>query len=80
MMYICMVKKRISMNKTNLELYNEKKDCCGCAACYTICPKKAITMTIDEEGFFYPKINEAMCVKCYLCLSVCPIKWANAHL
>lgn len=31
---------------------NDKKNCCGCTACYTICPKSAIQMKKDEEGFF----------------------------
>lgn len=39
-------------------LYNRKEECCGCTACYAICPKEAILMMEDEEGFEYPKINE----------------------
>ena len=34
-------------------LYKRKEDCCGCTACYAICPKSAITMQPDEEGFDY---------------------------
>lgn len=26
--------------------------CCGCAACCAICPKNAIHMDANEEGFF----------------------------
>ena len=29
----------------------KKSECCGCGACYNICPKKAIEMIEDEEGF-----------------------------
>lgn len=25
-------------------LYERKQDCCGCTACYAICPKSAIKM------------------------------------
>jgi len=32
-------------------LYNRKEECCGCMACYAVCPKKAIDIVIDEEGF-----------------------------
>lgn len=53
-------------------LYNDKNQCCGCSACYDICPKKAITMIEDEEGFFYPQINEDKCVNCGLCQKICP--------
>ena len=38
-------------------LYERKQDCCGCTACYAICPKSAIEMKEDEEGFEYPQIN-----------------------
>lgn len=58
-------------------LYNRKEECCGCMACYAICLKEAISMVEDEEGFEYPKVNERKCVRCYMCLKVCPIKVAN---
>ena len=51
----------------------EKTLCCGCTACYSVCPKKAIEMISDEEGFEYPFIIEDNCIRCYQCISVCPI-------
>lgn len=50
-----------------------KKDCCGCYACYNICPKECITMESDNEGFWYPKIDKDKCINCNLCEKVCPI-------
>ncbi|MFI3227800.1 MAG: 4Fe-4S dicluster domain-containing protein [Clostridia bacterium] len=55
-------------------LYNKKENCCGCTACFAICPANAITMTEDEEGFLYPIINENKCVACKKCLTVCVFK------
>lgn len=55
-------------------LYQRKEDCCGCTACLAICSKDAITMETDEEGFDYPKIDSEKCVRCYMCIKVCPIK------
>ena len=52
----------------------DKNDCCGCTACYNICPKKAIAMEADEEGFLYPQVNKELCVECGLCEKVCPIQ------
>jgi ferredoxin len=49
-----------------------KEICCGCRACETICPKKCITMTEDEEGFYYPLKQDDLCTDCGLCESVCP--------
>lgn len=48
-----------------------KKDCCGCSACASICPKQCITMVEDNEGFLYPKVDENTCVNCGLCEKVC---------
>ena len=60
-------------------LYERKEDCCGCTACYAICPKSAISMKEDEEGFEYPQIDESICVRCGMCLKVCPIKEAKKN-
>lgn len=51
----------------------EKEDCCGCYACYNICPKECITMESDNEGFWYPNIDKNKCINCNLCEKVCPI-------
>ena len=48
-----------------------KKDCSGCSACYSICPVNAIEMRQDNEGFYYPIINDN-CIKCGACNKVCP--------
>lgn len=67
----------VSEEKLKPILFKNKKDCCGCTACCAICPKDAITMVEDEEGFEYPQINADKCVCCYQCVHVCPIKTAN---
>lgn len=51
----------------------DKKDCTGCGVCYNICPKNAITMQVDEEGFKYPVIDKEKCINCKLCEKICPI-------
>lgn len=58
-------------------LFGRKEDCCGCTACYAICPRKAITMGTDEEGFYYPSIDDEKCVRCDMCINICPIKSSN---
>ena len=51
----------------------KKEDCCGCTACANICPKQAITMKPDPEGFLYPVVNEENCINCGVCDATCPI-------
>lgn len=51
----------------------KKNDCCGCGTCCCICPKKAIKMVENSEGFLYPEIDEEKCIKCGLCKKKCPI-------
>ncbi|MDD4509935.1 MAG: 4Fe-4S dicluster domain-containing protein [Oscillospiraceae bacterium] len=55
-------------------LFNEKENCCGCSACYAICPVEAISMEPDEEGFLYPAVDAGKCIRCYKCLAVCRFK------
>lgn len=55
-------------------LYKRKEECCGCTACYAVCPKGTIFMIVDEEGFEYPRIDEKKCIRCFRCIKVCPIK------
>lgn len=49
----------------------KKEECCGCTACYSICPSKAISMEEDSKGFLYPAIDNDICVHCGLCDKVC---------
>jgi len=60
--------------ENKIVLFKSKDECCGCYACYSICPKNAISFIVDKEGFEYPKIDEKVCIQCHACLNVCPIK------
>lgn len=51
----------------------EKKDCCGCSLCASVCPKNCISIIQDTEGFYYPQVNEDICINCGLCESKCPV-------
>lgn len=57
----------------------DKIMCCGCTACYNVCPVNAISMKSDEEGFLYPNVDINKCVNCGLCEKVCPILHKEYH-
>lgn len=62
-----------------ISVFINKENCSGCSACHHICPRNAITMEPDKEGFLYPNINQDLCIDCKLCVKVCPLlKVGNA--
>ena len=65
------------MDKGN-NVGNHPSQCYGCSACECICPKQAITLTTDKNGFLYPQIDADKCINCGLCLQVCPIEKENS--
>ena len=70
--YLLSMTEKKESNRVILPVAKEK--CCGCRACEQSCPKKAIHMRSDEEGFLYPVINYNACISCKRCLNVCAFK------
>lgn len=52
---------------------NQKDQCSGCYACYNACPVDAIRMESNQEGFWYPVVDEEKCIHCGRCIQVCQI-------
>lgn len=65
----------------NIENKLKKKNlkCSVCTACFAICPKDAITMQSDLEGFKYPVVEKNKCIDCGLCSKVCPLDNAQSN-
>ncbi len=57
---------------SKIVLFQDPKDCCGCGACMNACPKSAIRMQEDAQGFVYPVIQEQLCIACGACTKACP--------
>ena len=51
--------------------FDLEQNCYGCGACASICPKHAIEMKPNFEGFLMPYIYEDKCVKCGICKKKC---------
>ncbi len=47
--------------------------CTGCGACASICPKAALTIEYNDEGFYYPRLNQDLCIECKSCEKVCHV-------
>lgn len=69
--------KKYIDNCLSENVFDKKKSCCGCGACYNVCPKNCIEMLEDSEGFLYPQINKDLCINCGLCKKVCPFMGEN---
>ncbi len=47
--------------------------CSGCSLCADACPRSAVKMEKDSEGFLRPAVNNDLCVECGICAKVCPV-------
>lgn len=56
-----------------MKILDIKNECTACGACASVCPQKCISMPLDEEGFYYPVIDEDKCIKCGKCENHCHI-------
>ncbi len=57
----------------DLKIFDIKDTCTGCGACVSACNLKALTLSYDDEGFYFPHLNESKCVNCRLCEKVCHV-------
>jgi coenzyme F420-reducing hydrogenase beta subunit len=52
-------------------MLRDKVHCYGCSACVDVCPKNAIEVKADAEGFIYPSVIGERCIHCGACERVC---------
>ncbi len=70
-----------SQEDTTASPFTITDTCCGCGACATVCPKKAISIVQDEAGFQHYTIDETTCIRCGQCKTVCPmIRLSAPHI
>ena len=47
------------------------RECTSCQMCAAVCPKNAINIYLNADGFYRPAINNSLCVDCGICAKVC---------
>ena len=67
-----LLKEAIQGKINNIDLLNKHYKCCGCRACEQVCPKHAIKIIENVEGFWEPKVDYKLCVNCGICTKTCP--------
>lgn len=60
----------------NISLRNITKEgalrqCTSCQMCAAVCHRNAISIEMNEDGFYVPVVNEYACISCGLCIKVC---------
>lgn len=53
--------------------------CSGCGACVNVCPKNAVKIIKNDEGFYQYRIEKDKCIGCNLCKKVCPMLNINTN-
>lgn len=60
---------------------SEIRDCYGCGVCSATCPKKIISISLNQDGFYEPYIDDVdKCTNCGLCLDVCAFNHSDLSL
>lgn len=54
------------------ELKRLKYECVGCGNCVKKCPSEALSLEINDEGFFTAVFNTEKCKECKKCIDICP--------
>ncbi len=64
--------KTMSSRQACIDVIGEGR-CTGCFACQSVCPRQAIQMVLNEEGFYRPIVNGERCNQCGVCQQYCPV-------
>lgn len=57
-------------SNNNILSDSAKNECTSCQFCESICPTNAITFSLNEDGFYRPKISD-ICIECGICKKYC---------
>ncbi len=55
----------------NIDDKSQIRQCTSCQICGAVCPVDAITIRLDDTGFYRPQIDNKKCIDCGLCVKSC---------
>ena len=55
----------------NINHISAIRECTSCQMCAAVCSRDAISIHLNEDGFYRPYIDEVKCTNCGLCTKVC---------
>lgn len=70
------MKKFVSIMKNIKDINN----CYGCGVCVIACPKSALKLHLNNDGFYAPVLSDKLCVNCGICVKVCAFSHNNLAL
>lgn len=56
------------MNITDISVIHH---CTSCQLCGAVCPTEAISIQLDDYGFYRPAVDGSKCIDCGLCVKTC---------
>lgn len=56
------------------QLHVNSEWCKSCGFCVLSCPKEALSLSgkLNKAGYDYVECDDAKCIKCGICYTVCP--------
>ena len=60
-------------SRGDVPLLADRTHCTGCSACAAACPRDAIALVRDKEGFAFPAVDPEKCIRCGVCTRTCPM-------
>lgn len=55
----------------NIDSLPQLRECTSCQMCGAVCPVGAITIKLNDEGFYRPFVDIEKCIDCGLCVKNC---------